>query len=96
MSFGLTPDKLIVIAAIAVFLIGPDRLPSYAAQFARIVKSLRGLADQAQARLREEVGPEYDTIDWSSLDPRRYDPRQIIADALREADTQDRATTHEP
>ncbi len=88
-SFGLTPDKLIIIAVIAVFLIGPERLPSYAAQLARLVKSLRAMADGAKDRMREEMGPEFDEVDWKKLDPRQYDPRRIIREALLE----DPATT---
>lgn len=82
MSFGLTFDKLIIIAVIAVFLVGPDRLPSYAAQLARMVKSLRAMADGAKDRMREEMGPEFDEVDWKKLDPRQYDPRRIIREAL--------------
>ncbi|MEP6842415.1 MAG: Sec-independent protein translocase TatB [Pseudolysinimonas sp.] len=82
MSFGLTFDKLIIIAVIAVFLIGPDRLPGYAAQLARLVRSLRGMADGAKDRMREEMGPEFDEVDWKKLDPRQYDPRRIIREAL--------------
>jgi len=83
-SFGLTFDKLIIIAVIAVFLIGPDRLPGYAAQLARLVRSLRGLADGAKDRMREEMGSEFDEVDWKQLDPRQYDPRRIIREALLE------------
>jgi len=86
MSFGLTFDKLIIIAVIAVFLIGPDRLPGYAAQLARMVKSLRTMADGAKDRMREEMGPEFDEVDWKKLDPRQYDPRRIIREALLEDD----------
>ena len=82
MSFGLTFDKLLIIAIIAVFLIGPDRLPGYAAQLARLVKTLRGFADGAKDRMREEMGPEFDEVDWKKLDPRQYDPRRIIREAL--------------
>ena len=82
MSFGLTFDKLIIIAVIAVFLVGPDRLPAYAAQLARLVKSLRSMADGAKDRMREEMGPEFDEVDWKKLDPRQYDPRRIIREAL--------------
>ncbi len=81
----MTPDKLIIIAVIAVFLIGPDRLPGYAAQLARVVRSLRGMADGAKDRMREEMGPEFDEVDWKKLDPRQYDPRRIIREALLEA-----------
>ncbi|MFC5501019.1 Sec-independent protein translocase TatB [Lysinimonas soli] len=84
MSFGLTFDKLIIIGVIAVFLIGPDRLPGYAAQLAKVVRSLRSMADGAKDRMREEMGPEFDEVDWKKLDPRQYDPRRIIREALLE------------
>jgi sec-independent protein translocase protein TatB len=80
--FGLTFDKLLVIAVIAVFLLGPERLPHYAAQLARIVKSLKKMADGAKDRLRDEMGPDFDDVDWKKLDPRQYDPRRIIREAL--------------
>ncbi|QTX04263.1 twin-arginine translocase TatA/TatE family subunit [Agromyces archimandritae] len=83
---GLTFDKLLLIGVIAVFLIGPDRLPHYAAQLGRLVRSLRDLASGAKNRMREEMGPEFDEVDWQQLDPRRYDPRRIIRDALSDAD----------
>ncbi len=86
MSFGLTFDKLLIILVIAVFLIGPDRLPGYAAQLARLVKTLRGFADGAKDRMREEMGPEFDEVDWKKLDPRQYDPRRIIREALLDGD----------
>lgn len=84
MSFGLTFDKLIIILVIAVFLIGPDRLPGYAAQLGRLARSLRKMADGAKDRMREEMGPEFDEVDWRKLDPRQYDPRRIIREALIE------------
>jgi len=87
-SFGLSFDKIVVIAIIAVFLIGPDRLPAYAAQLARIVRGVMKLADGAKDRLREEMGPEYDEVDWKRLDPRQYDPRRIIREALVESDVE--------
>ena len=82
MSFGLTFEKLLVIGIIAVFLLGPDRLPYYASQLARFVKSLRSMANGAKDRMREEMGPDFDDIDWKKLDPRQYDPRRIIREAL--------------
>jgi sec-independent protein translocase protein TatB len=85
-SFGLTFDKLLIIAIIAVFLLGPDRLPYYASQLARLVKSLRAMANGAKDRMREEMGPDFDDIDWKKLDPRQYDPRRIIREALIDDD----------
>jgi sec-independent protein translocase protein TatB len=86
--FGLTFEKLLVIGIIAVFLLGPERLPYYAGQFARLVRSLRDMANGAKDRLREEMGPEFDDVDWKKLDPRQYDPRRIIREALIEDEQQ--------
>lgn len=82
--FGLTFEKLLLIGILAVFLLGPERLPHYAAQLARLVRSLRALAGDARDRMREEMGPEFDEVDWKKLDPRQYDPRRIIREALSE------------
>jgi len=81
-SFGLSFEKLFIIAVIAVFLLGPDRLPYYASQLARLTRSLRDLANGAKDRMREEMGPDFDDVDWKKLDPRQYDPRRIIREAL--------------
>ncbi len=82
--FGLTFDKLLVIGVIAVFLLGPERLPHYAAQLGRLVRSLRDMATGAKARMKDELGDDFDEVEWQKLDPRQYDPRRIIREALLE------------
>lgn len=84
---GLTFEKLLVIMLIAVFVVGPDRLPVYAQKLAQLVKSLKQMASGAKDRMRDEMGPEFDEVDWKKLDPRQYDPRRIIRDALLEDDS---------
>ncbi|WP_157413295.1 twin-arginine translocase TatA/TatE family subunit [Agromyces allii] len=84
--FGLTFEKLLIIGVIAVFLLGPERLPHYAAMLGKFVRSVRDFANGAKDRMREEMGPEFDDVDWQKLDPRQYDPRRIIRDALSDAD----------
>jgi sec-independent protein translocase protein TatB len=79
---GLTFDKLAIIAILAVIILGPERLPLYAGRFAEFIRSMRGLADAAKSRLKEEMGPEIDDIDWKKLDPRQYDPRRIVREAF--------------
>jgi sec-independent protein translocase protein TatB len=86
MSFGLTFEKLFLIGLVAVFVVGPDKLPAYAAQLARLVKRLRDLARGAETRIRDEMGEEFADFDIKKLDPRQYNPRKIIRDALLEED----------
>ena len=80
--FGLTIDKIFIIGVVAVFLLGPERLPYYASQLAKLVKTVRTMATGAKERMREEMGPDFDDVDWKKLDPRQYDPRRIIREAL--------------
>ena len=90
-SFGLTIEKLLLIGIIAIFLIGPDRLPAYSAQFARLIRRLRDMASGAKDRMRDELGPDFDDMDWKKLDPRQYDPRRIIREALLESPESEQA-----
>jgi sec-independent protein translocase protein TatB len=80
--FGLSFDKIALIAVLAAILISPAKLPSYASKLAKLVRDLRRFGASAQDRLREELGPEFDDVDWKKLDPRQYDPRQIVREAL--------------
>ncbi|MBX0300199.1 twin-arginine translocase TatA/TatE family subunit [Cryobacterium sp. 1639] len=82
--FGLTFEKLLLIGIIAVFLLGPEKLPHYAAQLGRLVRQLRDMANGAKDRMKDEMGPDFDDVDWKKLDPRQYDPRRIIREALIE------------
>lgn len=81
---GITLDKLLLIAVLAAVLIGPERLPALAERLGALVRGLRDLAGGAKERMREEMGPEFDEVDWRRLDPRQYDPRRIVMDALRD------------
>lgn len=84
MDFGLTFEKLLLIGVIAAFIIGPERLPKAAETFAGFVRKAGEYLRDTKSRMREEIGPEIDEVDWKKLDPRQYDPRRIIRDALLE------------
>jgi sec-independent protein translocase protein TatB len=74
--------EFIVLVVLAVLLIGPERLPGYAAQLASLVKRAKLLLQDAKSRVDTELGDDFKDVDWSKLDPRQYDPRRIVRDAL--------------
>lgn len=80
--FGLTFEKLLLIGVVAVFVLGPEKVPHYTAKLAQFVRQLKTMAEGAKERMRDELGPEFDDVDWQQLDPRKYDPRRIIREAL--------------
>lgn len=84
MELGLTFDKLLLIGLVAVLIIGPERLPKAAETFARFVRRAGEYLRETKSKMKDELGPEIDEVDWRKLDPRQYDPRRIIRDALFE------------
>jgi len=96
MDFGLTFEKLLLIGVIAAFIIGPERLPKAAETFARFVRRVGEYLRDTRTRMRDEMGPEIDEVDWRKLDPRQYDPRRIIRDALMEDSPSATATAPAP
>lgn len=82
MFFGLTIEKLLLIGLVAGLLIGPERLPRYVETLTRFARRARDYVTTAKTRVKEEMGPDFDDVDWRTLDPRQYDPRRIIREAL--------------
>ncbi|WP_125774214.1 twin-arginine translocase TatA/TatE family subunit [Antribacter gilvus] len=82
--FGINGWEFVVILVVAVLVVGPERLPAYAEQLARGVRRAKVLMQDAKSRVDSELGPEFQDVDWSKLDPRQYDPRRIVRDALLE------------
>lgn len=83
--FGLTFEKLFLVALLAAVVIGPQRLPSYAEKLTDTIRSFREFMDATRARAAAEIGME--PGDWEALDPRHYDPRRIVRHALEEPAT---------
>jgi sec-independent protein translocase protein TatB len=82
MIFGLTIEKLLLIGLVAALILGPERLPRYAESLAGLTKRAREWVSTARTRVRDEMGEDFDDVDWRTLDPRQYDPRRIIREAL--------------
>jgi sec-independent protein translocase protein TatB len=80
--FGVNGWEVVLLALIAVFVLGPDRLPEYAAKLAQGIRKLRVMAEGARGQLKDQLGPEYEDINWRQYDPRQYDPRRIVKEAL--------------
>lgn len=79
---GFSIEKVIMIAVIAAILIGPERLPQAAEWLGRAARKMREYVQGARSRVEKEVGEDFGEVDWKKLDPRQYDPRRIIREAL--------------
>lgn len=80
--FGINGNEFVLLILVAVVVVGPQRLPSYAEQLARWVRAARRVMASAKSRVDEELGQHVPDLDLKSLDPRLYDPRRIVREAL--------------
>jgi len=94
--FDINGPEFLVLGAVALFVLGPDKLPGYASQASRLLRQLRTMADGAKDQVREQLGPEFDDVDWKALDPRQYDPRRIVRDALAAEDDREADRSEKP
>lgn len=69
---------------VVIVVVGPRRLPEYTRRLTRLVRQLRLFLDNAKEQIAQEVGPELGELNLEDLNPRNYDPRKIVRDALGE------------
>ena len=80
--FGINGSEFIILAVLAIVILGPEKLPEYTRAFTDWLRVMRDKAEGAKAQFKEETGTDFDEVDWRKYDPRQYDPRRIIRDAL--------------
>lgn len=88
--------EVIVLIVVAILVLGPERLPEYAAKLGRLVRQLRAMAEGARTQLKDQLGPEFDEVNWRQYDPRQYDPRRIVRDALLDPEPQEPTRQADP
>lgn len=86
--FDVGIPEIMVIAILAVFLFGPDKIPVLAKQAAQFLHKARLMARRTQQELRDELGPEFSDLSLRELDPRTLVKNQI-KEALAELDAAD-------
>lgn len=76
----LSWGHLLVIALAALFIFGPERLPTLAQDAARGLKRLRGVVDATRSQFADAVGDDLGEL--RDLDLRRYHPRTFLREQL--------------
>lgn len=79
---GISGWEGAVLLLIVLLVVGPEKLPEVAGQLGRAARMARDLLRQAKTSLKDELGD--DLSDLKALDPRQYDPRRIVREALME------------
>jgi sec-independent protein translocase protein TatB len=78
--FDVGPAEFLVLAIVAIFIFGPDRLPDVARQAGRLLRSARQILTAARAQLSDELGPEFANLDLRDMTPRALVQRHLLDD----------------
>jgi sec-independent protein translocase protein TatB len=70
--FDLSIEKLFILAVVALFVLGPERLPTAAVWLARTLRQIKNYTNDANQKIRSQLGPEFDEI-RAPLDDLRSD-----------------------
>jgi len=71
------------LVVLGLFLVGPDKLPTAARDFARIVHKLRNFTAYASKELRENLGPGFENLDVTDLNPKNL-AKKVLDSAIQD------------
>ncbi|MFD0556410.1 sec-independent protein translocase protein TatB [Stackebrandtia endophytica] len=74
--------EIIALLLVALFVIGPERLPKMMGELGKMIRKLRNMAANAQADISREVGTD---IDITDLNPKTFLRKHVLSEADEEA-----------
>jgi sec-independent protein translocase protein TatB len=76
--FGMGWAEIFLIGIVGVLVFGPDKLPDFARQAARMVRTVRKMAQDAKNDLGRELGQDLSGLELRSLNPREVVRRAVL------------------
>lgn len=89
--FGIGWPEMFVIGIVAMLVFGPERMPDLARQAGRFIRTVKQMADNAKEDLGREIGQ-----DFSGLNLRDLDPREVVRRSLLDDDPPRKAPAQKP
>jgi sec-independent protein translocase protein TatB len=77
---GLGWGEVAVLLLLALFVVGPERLPGLAADAGKGLRTLRRSVTGLTDDLKTELGPEFADVDLRSLHPRTFVEKHLLSD----------------
>ncbi|MDX3664413.1 Sec-independent protein translocase protein TatB [Streptomyces sp. ID05-26A] len=77
--------EILIIVVAGLFILGPERMPTAAAWLGKTVRQVREYATGAREQLKQEMGPEFESLrkpleDLREL--RNFDPKRAVTKHL--------------
>ena len=81
--FGIGMGEFLGLVVLGLFLVGPDKLPTAARDFARIIHKIRNFTTYASQELRENLGPGFENINVTDLNPKNL-AKKVLDNAIQD------------
>ncbi|MEY4206839.1 MAG: hypothetical protein RL255_676 [Actinomycetota bacterium] len=81
--FGVGVGEFLGLVVLGLFLVGPDKLPGAAKDFARILHKIRNFTSDASTELKKNLGPGFEDLNVADLTPKKL-AKKVLGDALEE------------
>lgn len=78
--FDIGPPEFLVLIVFAVIIFGPEKLPQLARKAAHVLQYVRTIAGSAQTQLRNELGPGFENLDFTDLNPKAFVRKHLLED----------------
>ncbi len=76
--FGIGGSEFVIIALLALFIFGPERLPGAAKSAAKVLRDVRRWTVRARSELTDTLGPEFENFDLADLNPKRFVQKHLL------------------
>jgi sec-independent protein translocase protein TatB len=81
--FGVGMGEFLGLILLGLFLVGPDKLPNAARDFARMLHKVRNFTSTASTELKKNLGPGFEDLDVKDLTPKNL-AKKVLGDALED------------
>jgi sec-independent protein translocase protein TatB len=82
------------LVVLALILVGPERMPRVAGDLARMIRKVRAMTNTATAEIRENLGPGFEDLTPSDLNPKTFIKRHV-ASVLEEDEKKEKMASKE-
>ncbi|MEY3093504.1 MAG: hypothetical protein RLZZ317_7 [Actinomycetota bacterium] len=79
--FGVGMGEFLGLVVLGLFLVGPDKLPNAAKDFARFLHKVRNFTSYASRELKENLGPGFEDLDVKDLTPKNL-AKKVLGNAM--------------
>ena len=83
--FNIGGGEILALIVVGMILIGPDRMPTVAADAARLLIKIKKMAQKVTNEIKDNLGPGYEDLQVQDLHPKTF-IKKHIGDVIDKSD----------